>query len=108
MSKKPIILHTDHFVNKKVTFSFAKGIRGGIIHVDQIKNYNNHIATYGYLRGTGEAIKKSREFWYIDHGYFNASKRTFTDNGTFMHNFDGYFKNRIVMWASLRFFFIFW
>ena len=92
MPKKPIILHTDHFVNKKVTFSFAKGIGGEIIHVDQIKNYDNPIATYGRLRGTGEAIKKSKEFWYIDHGYFNASKRTFAENRTFMNNFDGYFR----------------
>lgn len=32
---------------------------------------NVRVATYGILRGCGEAMKRSREYWYVDHAYFS-------------------------------------
>ena len=73
MNEKPIVLYTDHQVNKKISSSFAKGINGKMYHVSQFSDYNKPIAVYGFLRGLGEAIKKSQNFWYIDHGYFHST-----------------------------------
>ena len=92
MNEKPIVLYTDHQVNKKISSSFTKGINGKMYHVSQFSNYNKPIAVYGFLRGLGEAIKKSKNFWYIDHGYFKPSKRTFINKRTLFHDYDGYFR----------------
>ena len=92
MNEKPIVLYTDHQVNKKISSSFTKGINGKMYHVSQFSNYNKPIAVYGFLRGLGEAIKKSKNFWYIDHGYLRPSKRTFINKRTIFHDYDGYFR----------------
>ena len=54
--------------------------------------YDRTIATYGVLRGTLEIINKVKNYYYIDHGYFNQSKRLFENNRTNVINLDGYFR----------------
>ena len=77
MLKKPLCLITDHFVNKGVITSFARGLKCSVEDVNNFTDYSQPIATYGILRGTGEVLMKSKKFFYIDHGYFNSSAREF-------------------------------
>ena len=74
---KPIVLYTDHFVSRKIAYAFSRGASAYMCHIEDFKDFSKTIATYGYLRGTGEAIKKSKNYIYIDHGYFVQSSRTF-------------------------------
>ena len=90
--KKPIVIYTDHIMNRTLCYSFAKGSDSLLCHVNNFKDYNNTIATYGVLRGTYEVIKKVKNFYYMDHGYFNQSKRKFENNKTNVLNMDGYFR----------------
>jgi hypothetical protein len=61
-------------------------------HIKDFREYQTTIATYGVLRGTFELIQKVNNFFYMDHGYFNQSKREFKDNITNVVNMDGYFR----------------
>ncbi len=88
----PIVLYTDHIVNKTVCYNFAKGTNSLLCHVDNFKEYDKTIATYGVLRGTYEVIKKVKNFYYMDHGYFNQSTRVFKNNRTNVMNLNGYFR----------------
>ena len=90
--EKPIVLYTDHYTNRAICHSFAQGSDSLMCHVDNFTEFNKTIATYGYLRGTGEVIKKSKNFYYMDHGYFNQSSRIFEKNKTKILNLDGYFR----------------
>ena len=72
---KPIVIYTDHIMNRTLCYNFAKGSNSLLCHVNNFKDYEKTIATYGVLRGTYEIIKKVNNFYYIDHGYFNQSKR---------------------------------
>lgn len=90
--KKPIVIYTDHIMNRTLCYSFAKGSDSLLCHVNNFKDYNNTIATYGVLRGTYEVIKKVSNFYYMDHGYFNQSIRKFENNKTNVLNMDGYFR----------------
>ncbi len=90
--EKPIVIYTDHSVNKTVCYNFAKGSNSLLCHVNNFKDYNKTIATYGVLRGTYELIKKVKTYYYIDHGYFNQSQRAFNNNRTNVINLDGYFR----------------
>ena len=92
MNKKPIVLYTENSMNKIIASSFAKGINSNMIHVSQFKAYNQPIAFYGYLRGTGEAAKKSKDFWYMDHGWLKPSTRSFGNNKTIIYDLNGYFR----------------
>jgi len=92
MSEIPLVLYTNHSINKEVTTAFASGINAETCHVSRHINFNQTIASYGYLRGVGEAYKKSKNFWYIDHGYFKSSKRTVSHNRVFLNSLDGYFR----------------
>jgi len=87
------VIQTDHFVNQKVTNSLAEGANGKLININSY-NFNEYdqIATYGILRGTGEILKKSKNFFYLDHGYIATSDRSFTEKGTLIKNLDGYFR----------------
>ena len=58
--EKPIVLYTDHYTNRAICHSFAQGSDSLMCHVDNFTEFNKTIATYGYLRGTGEVIKKSK------------------------------------------------
>ncbi len=92
MSEKPITIYTDHQINKIVCYNFAKGSNSLMCHVNDFKDYSRTIATYGVLRGTLEVINKVKNYYYMDHGYFNQSKRTFEENLTKVINLDGYFR----------------
>jgi len=89
---EPVVLYTNHFVNKYLSDCFAHGANIPIFNIEDFTDYNKTIVVYGYLRGTGEAIKKSENFFYMDHGYFKQSKRSFKSNRTTIENFDGYFR----------------
>ncbi len=92
MMKKPIVVYTDHIMNRTLCYNFAKGSNSLLCHVNNFKEFDNTIATYGVLRGTYEVIKKVKNFYYIDHGYFNQSERKFENNRTNVLNLDGYFR----------------
>ncbi len=89
---KPIVIYTDHIMNRTLCYNFAKGSNSLLCHVNNFKDYEKTIATYGVLRGTYEIIKKVNNFYYIDHGYFNQSKRKFENNRTNVLDLDGYFR----------------
>ena len=56
--EKPIVIYTDHIMNRTLCYNFAKGSDSLLCHVDNFKEYDKTIATYGTLRGTFEVIKK--------------------------------------------------
>ena len=81
------VIQTDHFVNQRVTNSFAEGTKAKLININHYKfDKNDQLATYGILRGTGELLRKSKNFYYIDHGYVATSDRAFSDKGTLIKN----------------------
>ncbi len=90
--EKPIVIYTDHIINKTLCYNFAKGSDALMCHVGKFRDYNRTIATYGVLRGTLEVINKVKNYYYMDHGYFNQSKRIFEKNITKVSNLDGYFR----------------
>ena len=90
--EKPIVIYTDHITSKTVCYNFAKGSNSLLCHVNKFEEYNKTIATYGVLRGTLEVIRKVKNYFYIDHGYFNQSKRSFENKRTNIINLDGYFR----------------
>ena len=89
---KTYCIYTDHIINRTLCYNFAKGTNSLLCHVENFKDYNKTIATYGVLRGTLEIIKKVRNYYYMDHGYFNQSKSLFENNRTNVINLDGYFR----------------
>ena len=90
--EKPIVVYTDHIINRTVCYNFAKGSNSLLCHVKNFREYNKTIATYGVLRGTYEIISKVNNYYYIDHGYFNQSSRKFEKSKTKVLNLDGYFR----------------
>ncbi len=88
-----ITVYTDNQISKYICYNFALGSKSIMRHVDEFTDFENKvIATYGYLRGTGEIIKRSKNFFYIDHGYFKQSDRKFSDKKAEILNFNGYFR----------------
>ena len=84
---------TDHFVNQTVTQFFAKSLNTQLLHINDFKKSEKTFCSYGILRGTGEAIQLSKNFIYLDHGYFDSSSRSFTQNkNTILNGLDGYFR----------------
>tara|TARA_B100000989_G_scaffold12368_2_gene8457 strand:- start:384 stop:1142 length:759 start_codon:yes stop_codon:yes gene_type:complete len=90
--EKPVVIYTNHIINKTLCYNFAKGSDSLLCHVDNFKEFNKTIATYGVLRGTYDLIKKVKNYYYMDHGYFNQSDRKFENNRTNVLNLDGYFR----------------
>ena len=90
--EKPIVTYTDHIMNKTLCYNFAKGSDALMCHVNDFKEYDKTIATYGVLRGTYDIIKRAKNFYYIDHGYFNQSTRKFEDKRTNVLDMNGYFR----------------
>ena len=90
--EKPVVIYTDHIMNRTLCYNFAKGADSPMCHINDFREYQRTIATYGVLRGTFELTKKVKNFFYMDHGYFNQSKREFIDNKTNVVNMDGYFR----------------
>ena len=89
---KPTVLYTNHSINQTVSYRFAKGSGLDLCRVEDFSDFKKPIAAYGYKRGTGEAINKSSDFWYLDHGYFKQSSRNFIKNTAIINSFDGYFR----------------
>tara|TARA_B110000196_G_C21092330_1_gene638191 strand:+ start:122 stop:898 length:777 start_codon:yes stop_codon:yes gene_type:complete len=89
---KPTVLFTKHAINQAFSYRFAKGSGLDLCNVEDFNSFNKPIAAYGYKRGTGEAIKKSNDFWYLDHGYFKQSSRNFINNRVTLNSPDGYFR----------------
>ncbi len=88
-----IVLQTNHTININVTNSFANGCNGNKINISNYAHDDQDIiASYGILRGTGELFKKSKNFYYIDHGYLGASNRTFDQGSTIIKDLNGYFR----------------
>ena len=92
MNQKPIVIYTDHEINRTLCYNFAKGSNSLMCHVNNFKDFDKSIATYGYSRGTGEVIKKVKNFIYMDHGYFRQSKRKFVGDKVQIIDLDGYFR----------------
>ncbi len=92
MQEKPIVVYTNHYTNRTLCYNFAVGSNALMCHIDNFNDFSKTIATYGYLRGTGDLIKRSKNFYYMDHGYFKQSKRKFENNKTKIVDFDGYFR----------------
>ena len=90
------VIQTSFWANQKVAENFALGCNGQIINIDEyIQKENDVIATHGILRGTDKILKRSKNFYYIDNGYFGSTKRSFTNKGgAVMHgrDLDGYFR----------------
>ena len=77
MKDNPIVIYTDHSINKTICYYFAKGSNSLMCHVNNFNEFDKTIATYGCKRGTGDLLKKVKNFYYIDHGYFNQSTQKF-------------------------------
>ena len=92
MSKVPSCVVTDHFMSQKIVGSFAKGINTTTTNIKKFNDFSKSLATYGILRGTGELFHKVKDFYYIDHGYFNSSLRFFEQGKTIIDSLDGYFR----------------
>ena len=67
-------------INQTMCRAFAQGCGGKIV---PCQKSGDRIATYGILRGSGDSIKRAREYWYIDHGYFGKGDPT---------RFNGYYR----------------
>lgn len=63
---------------------------GGTLHKDgpdfESVNLNNPVAMFGVLRGTGEVLKKCKEFYYFDHAYCFKEQK---------HGINPYIRDRI-------------
>lgn len=89
---KPIVIYTDHIMNKTLCYNFAKGSNALMCHINDFNDYDKTIATYGVLRGTFETIQKVKNYYYMDHGYFNQSNRKFENKRTNVIDMNGYFR----------------
>ncbi len=92
MKDLPVVIYTDHSISKTVCYNFAKGSNLVMCHVNNFNDFSQTIATYGILRGTGDILEKVNNFYYIDHGYFKQSSRTFLNKKTNIIDLDGYFR----------------
>ena len=79
-------------MNKTLCYNFAKGSNSLMCHINDFKEYGKTIATYGVLRGTFETIQKVKNYYYMDHGYFNQSNRKFENKRTNVLDMNGYFR----------------
>lgn len=86
----PKTIITQHERSKVVGKAFAEGCGGGIIqsfNLQELAKRNiivPRIASYGILRGGGEAMRAAKDYWHIDHGYFLRSTKP--------EAYDGYYR----------------
>jgi hypothetical protein len=68
---------TDHEHSQRVCRAFARGARAPLVPPDRLQPEGD-VAVYGRLRGCQEivnaAVRDGRSFYYIDRGYFGASR----------------------------------
>ena len=83
------VYQTSHQISKKVCAAFAIGCNGELVSAMDVNLLPGDAAMYGILRGTEEIIKEcednSRDYYYIDLGYFDRSTHT---NNSYM----GYYR----------------
>jgi len=80
MIKPPEVAVTVAPISQTMCRAFADGCGGKLV---PCAKSGDRIATYGIKRGSGESIKRAKEFWYIDHGYFGKGNPS---------RFDGYYR----------------
>jgi hypothetical protein len=86
----PKTILTTHERSKVVGRAFAEGCGGGVINIFKLQELAKRkiivprVASYGILRGCGEAIKAAKDYWHIDHGYFFRSSTP--------EAYDGYYR----------------
>ena len=86
----PKTIITTHERSKVVGKAFSEGCGGEIIQIAKLQMVASigagvpRIASYGILRGGGDGIKRARDYWHIDHGYFLRS--------TLPEMYDGYYR----------------
>ena len=56
------------------------------------KSFTLSIDTLGSETKINDILKKVSEFYYIDHGYFNQSTRSFENKRTNVLDMNGYFR----------------
>ena len=91
--EKPLVVYTDHIINKTLCYNFAKGSDSLMCHVSNFRDYNKSIATYGVLRGTLEIINKVKNYFYMDHGLINLDGYFRIVFNNFVHNGEGNYPN---------------
>jgi len=85
--------YTENIINQNVIQFFSKGLNLKLNKVNDYKKNSNIFASYGILRGTGDIIKNLDSYIYLDHGFFNSSKRKFLAEGiASLKNLEGYFR----------------
>lgn len=83
----PKTIITQHERSKVIGRAFAKGCGGGIIQSFKLQELAKRniiiprVASYGILRGGGEAMGSAKDYWHIDHGYFLRSTKPEAYNG---------------------------
>tara|TARA_B100000035_G_scaffold48708_1_gene37190 strand:+ start:2955 stop:3716 length:762 start_codon:yes stop_codon:yes gene_type:complete len=88
-----VVFYTQHPANQTITQFFAKSQNLMYENVSNYQKYQNiNFVSYGILRGTGEIFQNTENFFYIDHGYLNSSKRKFNNNDIIIEGFTGYFR----------------
>ena len=85
MEKLPQVIATEEGINPIICKYFATGCGAKIYPCEEA---GDNIATFGILRGTGDVIKRAKEFWYIDHAYLGRDKLAKWGRGYFriVHN----------------------
>ena len=104
--KIPYIARTNHSINQRVVKAFAQGCGGEMFNIYESDFSPERVATYGVLRGTTEIIKSSKEYWYIDRGYFQSreyfriTKNNLIHSGLGEHGWNRFskFKKRLKPW----------
>ena len=54
---------------------FVSSVKGTLHTVDNV-DVNKPISCFGILRGTGELLKQSKEFYYFDHAYLYGNRHS--------------------------------
>ena len=60
-------------ITDEVVRPFVESAKGTLHTVDNV-DINKPISCFGILRGTGELLKKSKEFYYFDHAYLYGNR----------------------------------
>ena len=88
-----IVIQTENDFNRRITECFAIGSNSPCVPVSEFdSSYTGTVVSYGILRGTGEILKNSKSFYYIDHGYFGSVQRKFKEGKTVIQSLSGYFR----------------
>ena len=91
MQDLPIVLYTDHYVNRALCHNFALGSKSLMCHVNNFSDFSKTIATYGFLKAQA-ILKKAKKISYLDHGYFQPSTRNCEKNKPTINDLNGYFR----------------